>query len=668
MRLFLVLFLLQILVISGYSQNGWRNQEMEVRVTLANNDEAHKLGDLHLNGDIHALEGHALMYVVPSEYDRIQAAGLKSEILKSDLNEYYRGFWKDRAEAYHNYDQIIALMDSLATAFPDICKKIVTGTTLQGRQLTYLKISDNVGTDENEPEVLFDGGIHGDEIGGPENLVRFARDLCTGYGSDPQITGLIDSREIFIYPMVNPDGRANMSRYNSNYVDCNRDGGYMWNGEGNSPGTFSQLETKALRNCVYEHHFVIHITYHSGEEVVLWPWCYRATQPPDYPALHQLAVTYSGASGYPLLQVRQSYADYPTNGETIDYSYGLSGTDALTMEISNNKQPPGSQIQYYYHNNVPAMMEMLTNAGFGLEGIVTDSVTGLPVRAALFVDGFFPVYSDSVNGYYHKYLPAGTYSLRFVANDYLTGVINNITVPESGSTTINIQLQPFPGHFVSNVATVVIPGNNFQDEANTPGIIGPPDNINYSLGKNGVIHLDMQYPVPDIEGNDFTVVEGDSTPEGFVCYVSQTKDGPWVSLGDGLGTTSFDLSAAGVYGARFIMIVDDNDGTANAPDAGFDLDAVESLYEPAGIEPSPERISGSFVVYPDPATDKLTVETENPEPGTSLELINAQGQVVIKTEMNQGKLHLDISTLDIGVYLVRLAGRTKAEVKRFSKR
>ncbi|MEI6242902.1 MAG: M14 family zinc carboxypeptidase, partial [Chlamydiota bacterium] len=44
----------------------------------------------------------------------------------------------------------------------------------------------------------------------------FARDLCLSYASDPSITDLINNREIWLYLMVNPDGRVNLVRYNSN--------------------------------------------------------------------------------------------------------------------------------------------------------------------------------------------------------------------------------------------------------------------------------------------------------------------------------------------------------------------------------------------------------------------------------------------------------------------
>jgi hypothetical protein len=646
------------LITSAYSQEGWRDHEMEVKVKISNQDEARILYNLHLNGDIYSPAGYAIMYVVPVEFEQLKKTGLNTEVLKINLNGYYKNFWSDRADQYHNYDQIIALMDSLATVFPDICQKTVFGLTPQGRELTCLKISDNPGIDENEPEILFDGGIHGDEIGGPENLIRFARDLCVSYGNDPGITDLVNSHEITIYPMVNPDGRANMSRYNSNQVDCNRDWGYMWNGEGNSPGAFSQLETRTIRDCIYNRRFVIHVTYHSGEQAVLYPWCYRSAHVPDYNALIQLASVYSISSGYSNLQYRQSYADYPTNGETIDYSYGADGTDALTMEISNSKQPPNSQIQYYYLANVPSMIAMIKNAGYGIGGTVTDSITGLPVEAAIFVDDFFPVYTDTVVGDYHKYLPQGTYSLKVIANHYLTKVINNVVVNGQTSTLMDVQLQPASGHYGMKVGAAVIPGNNPMDEANTPGVIGKPDSICYSTGKNGWIIIDMQDSVTNIQGDDFTVYEGDTVPEGFTCLVGPSLDGPWISLGTGTGTTSFDLESAGVTAARFIKILDDGIGQQNISDAGFDLDAVESMSPPTNIRIT-EGEYGSLKVYPNPANETVAIEVKNNEKKGTMTICNVQGKVLIKKNITNGIERIDTSDLASGVYFVNFSnGRT----------
>jgi hypothetical protein len=655
MKNLLPLLLILTLAIPVYSQSGWRNGEMEVRVTIRNAGDAKTLHDLRLNGDNHPAEGCAVMYVIPAEFQQLRSSGLVTEILKEDLNAYYRGFWSGRADQYHSYEQIIALMDSLATAFPDICRKTLYGLTPEGRQMASLTISDNVTADENEPEVLFDGGIHGDEIGGPENLIRFARYLCTSYGSDPVITDLVDTREITIYPMVNPDGRANMSRYNHNMVDCNRDWGYMWNGEGNSPELFSQPETRTIRDCIYDHHFAIHITYHSGEEVVLYPWCYRAAHVPDFAALTHLSALYSSVSGYSSLQYRQSYADYPTNGETIDYSYGEAGTAALTMEISNNKQPAASQIQHYFDINLPSMIEMVKNAGYGIEGTVTDSITGNPVQAAIFVSGLFPVYSDPAVGDFQKYLTAGTYSVKVVANDYETRIISGVAVADQSSTVLNIQMKPVTGLFAMKNAAVAIPGGNNLDEAFTPAIIGAPDSVNFSLGKDGLIIADMQDTIPDIEGDDITIYEGDDMPEGYSCEVSETMDGPWILLGNGMGTTPFDLASAGVSSARFIRIQDDGDGLQTGQDAGFDLDAIGVSALPSGVSIK-NRDNGDLVVYPNPANDVVYII--NPVPGSAgrVEVYDLSGRMIIQNNITEGKDKpgTDIHILQTGTYVIRL--------------
>jgi hypothetical protein len=665
-RVFSFLILL-IPFTATFSQKGWRDHEMEVNVKISSPHEKGILYSLHLNGDVHAKEGNAILYVVPAELEQLKKTGLTVEILKPDLNEYYKDFWSSRADQYHNYDQIIALMDSLVSAFPGICRKTLFGLTPQGRELACLKISDNVEIDENEPEILFDGGIHGDEIGGPENMIRFARDLCIGYGSDPEITDLVNSREITIYPMVNPDGRANMSRYNSNQVDCNRDWGYMWNGEGNSPGAFSQPETRTIRDLIYNRRFAMHITYHSGEEVVLYPWCYRSAHAPDYNALILLSSIYTISSGYPNLQFRQSFADYPTNGETIDYSYGSCGTVALTMEISTNKQPPASQIQYYYQNNVPPMIAMIKYAGYGIEGTVTDSITGVPLGAAIFTYDFFPAYTDTAAGDYHKFLPPGTYSIKVVANNYLPAVIDNVVVTGQSSTVIDVRLKPAPGHYAMKVSAVVIPGNNPMDEANTPGVIGAPDSICYSTGKNGWIIVDMQDSVVNIPGDDFTVYEGDSIPEGYTCFVGQTIDGPWIFLGSGTGTSSFDMESSGLASARFIKIQDDNSGPQNVSGAGFDLDAIEAVSLPTGLgitDGNPRTIK----ISPNPANETIAIEILIKEVIGTLTIYNAWGQVLMTKQVTSSFLQIDIRSLAKGLYFLKFNnGRTK-EVTRLIKR
>jgi hypothetical protein len=567
-----------ITVAQEVSNRGWRVGEKQIKILIENPEQINILYELKLNMDFHCPDYNTITaYVTPEELHQIENLNISYSIEIEDLNSFNKDYWL-LVESYHSYQDIIDLADSLSMTFPSICKKYIFGYSLQNRQCAALKISDNVDIDEPEAEVLFDGGIHGDEIGGSENIIRFARDLCTKYGTDPTITELINNREIWLYLMVNPDGRVNMSRYNANGVDLNRDWAFMWDAWGGSNGPCSQIESKNLRNCAYSNQFSVHITYHSGTEFISLPWSYRPNQPLDWNHLYQLAGVYSSVSGYSNLEYGQGYNGmYAINGSTKDGNYGIMGSASWTTEISNSKQPPTSQIMLYYNMNYPSMLAMIEYAGYGLEGIVTDAITGDPVTASIFVNDYYPTYTDPSAGDYHKYVLPGTYSITVVANGYQNQTINNIVVSPSSSTTTNFELLPLSGHYVYRFSASQIPDNNYYDEGLTYAVIGPPDNINYSIGKNGWCILDMQYPITDRTGMDFTINEGDLSPEGFSCYAGQSIDGPWLLLGTGTGTTQFDLLAAGLSEAQFIKIVDDGDGTANSADAGFDLDAIDAL-------------------------------------------------------------------------------------------
>lgn len=578
-----IIFLFFALAISLHVfAEGWRKGEMEVIVRIMGQEDAIKLHSLRLNGEIGI--DHAILYVTPEELLQIRNSGLEYEIRIADLNVHYRGFWDLRAE-YHSYEEIIELMDSLELHFPDICKKYDYGTSIGGLELAALKISDSVDLNQIEPEIAFDGGIHGDEIGGAENLVRFARHLCVNYGTDPEITNYIDQREIWIYPMVNPDGRVNMTRYNMNGIDLNRDWGYMWDGWGNSPEAYSQIETRALRQFMIDHQFSFHTAFHSGLEMMLYPWYYRQDDCPDYDAISFLGLQYSIQSGYTNLPNYSGFTAYGTNGTAAECYYGVMGSYGFTMEISEDKQPPASQLMHYYNINVAPMLMFIEQSGYGIQGVVEDAITGVAIQARITVNDHLPVYTDSINGDYHKFLIPGVYSIKAMANGYESQLIENVNTWQDSVTTLNIQMTALDSarQYAHRVISCQIPGNNWADEGNTPASLGGPDSINYSIGKDGWIVVDMQYGIPDQPGNDIIVYEGDATPEAYELFGGNSMDGPWSLIGTGYGSNEFDLLGSGQTLVRYLKIIDDGDGLSNAPDAGFDLDAVSDLEHVDGI-------------------------------------------------------------------------------------
>ena len=122
MKKFIITFIALTFFISSYSQNKeWRENESEIKVYITNISQAEILKSLHLNGDMYT--DYAIVYAIPDELNKIKQVGLKYEILKNNLNEYFSGFWdSDVPTGYYDYQDIIDIADSLETNFPDICQ------------------------------------------------------------------------------------------------------------------------------------------------------------------------------------------------------------------------------------------------------------------------------------------------------------------------------------------------------------------------------------------------------------------------------------------------------------------------------------------------------------------------------------------------------------------
>ncbi len=536
------LSLLLILSLGFGLSQAKRPNESRIRVEFKDRAAAKSLEKLNLKGDFHTggkPSGFASLYATPEEMGKIQALGFPFSIESGPSVSVQAAGPQD----------IINEMNRLVSAYPLICSKKVYGKSVNGIEMAALKISDNVAVNENEPECIFDGGIHGDEFVGTDLIMKFAAALLAGYGTDTKMTDLINSREIWFFCMVNPDGRAK-SRENANTIDLNRDYGYM------TTNGFSQPETRAVRDCLLENHFAIQITYHSGIEYLLYPWCYTPTATPDNATFSLLANLYSTTSAYYVASKNvQSNADYATTGETVDYSYGVLGTAALTSELTVDK---GLTISTKHYNaNHPAMLKMIEYAGYGLQGTVTDIVSGKGIAATLYVNTSFPIYTDPKMGDYQKFVPAGTYAITVVANGYQSKTLSNIMVQTGASTLANISLQPDTSVGLFGYKAVFAEAG----VGITPNVLGKPDTKTFS----GTVVLDMQQEIQSNAQKEIKVhVVG--TAKEYTCLAANSIDGPWKSLGKSMITSEFDLSAGALTKARYVRI-----------EGGANLDAVEAL-------------------------------------------------------------------------------------------
>jgi hypothetical protein len=138
-------------------------------------------------------------------------------------------------------------------------------------ELWMMKISDNVTVDEPEPEFKYTATMHGDEPPGTEFCVYLIRLLVENYGSDPELTALVDDLEIWICPLHNPDGYFHGTRYNAQGFDLNREFPDPVTDPNDDPAG-RPIEVQHMMRFVYDHNFILGANYHTGALVVNYPW------------------------------------------------------------------------------------------------------------------------------------------------------------------------------------------------------------------------------------------------------------------------------------------------------------------------------------------------------------------------------------------------------------
>ncbi len=313
-------------------------------------------------------------------------------------------------EGYHTYAEVEAETAAVAAAHPDIAQRFSIGKSYEGRELWAMKISDNVATDEAEPEVLFDGGHHADEHMGVEMTLAIMHWLVDGYGTDPRITRIVDNREVWIVFSMNPDGAAfdirggsyHFWRKNrqptpgSRYVgtDLNRNYDYRWGGGGNTstnpqaityrgPSAFSAPETRAMRDFMRSRviggrqQIRAYATFHEAGRLVMWPYGYTYSDVPadmtraDHDALVAIGRTMGSLSAY---RPQQASDLYITSGTSRDYAYGKYRIWAYTFELSNGDYLDDSKIAGETGRNRASVLYLLDRASCPL-GVLGAAVT-----------------------------------------------------------------------------------------------------------------------------------------------------------------------------------------------------------------------------------------------------------------------------------------------------
>jgi hypothetical protein len=403
---------------------------MEARVYFGETRSLDRLGDLLGELDILTWQKDELgRYLVidtdAQQLAEIEARGLLVEITYSDIRDKFHemtgiapgDFDAGRNFGYYlTYWEMQDTLQKLAANFPAICQRTTIGLTFQGRQMWCLKISDNVSTNEGEPACFFNAATHAREPLGTSTIVAFATKILTQYGVDSVSTWLVNNREIFLVPVMNPDGYVynsdsggSQSNWRKNRrgpqspnvgIDLNRNYGYKWgydnqgsSGQASSetyrgPSRFSEIETQNVRDFLAMYAPRNCMDFHTFGRYNMYPWGYANVQPSDRAVLEEAVDTFQVNNRYPMSQTGQVYSTiYPCNGLSVDWEYadtaGKFITYAYTCELGTNDFWYGYNDSNYIRSevnlNLPNLYYLTRLAGVFFDKVsvtVDDSTTG----------------------------------------------------------------------------------------------------------------------------------------------------------------------------------------------------------------------------------------------------------------------------------------------------
>ncbi len=345
------------------------------------------------------------VFLSAKDVENLQKSGIRYEILIDDWNDYYKnlpvlteeeklqviqsskesygveGLGYGSMGGYYTYAEINAQLDTMRARFPNlITVKSSIGATGQGRQIYSVKISDNPDVTENEPRALYTALTHAREPAGMMSVIYYMYYLLENYNTNPSVKYLVDNREIWFIPCINPDGyeynrstnpsgggqwRKNRSLNSGSYgVDLNRNFGpyTYWNSPngGSSttpsdidyrgPSEFSELETQGYRNFVIGKNFRTALNYHTYSNLLIYPygcWTYLA---PDSTIFKEFASDMVAMNGYSPGTAWQLL--YPVRGSSDDFLYDGDIENngkifAMTPEVGGDADgfwPPQSRI------------------------------------------------------------------------------------------------------------------------------------------------------------------------------------------------------------------------------------------------------------------------------------------------------------------------------------
>ena len=471
--------LLVILAVTIYGNLLAQNSQKELEQLMRSRGEyfftltVDQPSEIQAISDLCSIDGTdgniAVCYANSNQYDILIEHGYQPHLLMppSLLEEpiMWDGSHRETYDwdAYPTYEAYESMMQSFAAEHPDRCSYFELGTLDSGRKLMFCRI--NNGQPDGKPKFLYTSTMHGNETTGFMLMLRLIDELCTS--DSERILNLVNNLDIFICPNTNPDGtyyRGNHTvqgarRENANEIDLNRHYPDFDKGPHPDNNWCYQKETQWLMNLAQDYKFTMAANFHTGSEVLNYPWDTHPSLHPDdewwklvcheyADQCHEWDTNYMNMAHQCADHgIINGYQWYTISGSRQDYMNYYAQCREVTIETSYTYVPNASTMPMYWNYNHNSMLSYMEQCLNGIHGIVTDAETGEPIEATVSIEGHdhhgSEVSSHLPAGDYHRPIKGGTYDITFSAYGYESQTFT-LTVNDNEAITQDVQLIPIP--------------------------------------------------------------------------------------------------------------------------------------------------------------------------------------------------------------------------------
>lgn len=396
-------------------------------------------------------------------------------------------------DVYPSHAQYAAYMSRLAEQYPAICRLDTLGTSVGGRPILAMKITDNPGAREPEPAFVYSSTMHGDETTGFITLLRLIDYLCSNYGEDSLVTKLVDGIEIWINPLANPDGTyfgagegpiLQPKRLNLNNVDLNRNFPGIEGAEHPDRNPY-QPETWAQMEFLKKINLAMGANIHDGQELVNYPFDSWKTPHADsawYISTSREFARLARERAYPRLYmldqdsgITNGYAWYQVEGSRQDWVNYFRLAREVTIEINREKFQPPEDLPYLWYYTRPSLLRYMEHCLFGIQGSIRDAESGNPMKARVEIAAHDSlnshIRSDSLSGHFARLIEEGTWDLEISAPGYLPLLVSQVRVIPDQAVRLDLGLEPVPSGIPDRESPKTRPG---PGEADSPVVFPNP--------------------------------------------------------------------------------------------------------------------------------------------------------------------------------------------------